>query len=227
MIPYFMFKGVNSVDYLIINTLPSVFKPEKDITKIEVPGRDGFLTEDLGSYKSITKSVECTIEDLSQIDYICSWLTGSGEVFFSSESTKKYKAVIINQIEFEKVFVNYHSFIIQFECQPKKFSLDNSLITLTTSPQTIYNSGSANSKPVIKVFGSGAITLIVNGLSVVLTNVIDYVTIDSDLVDCYKDSLLKNNDMSGEFPELIPGANNISWTGGCSKVEIIPNWRFI
>ena len=89
MLPYFIFNGVSSADYLIINTLPSVFKPEKDITKIEIPGRDGFLTNDLGSYKSILKTVECTIKDLSQIDYICSWLTGSGDIVFSNELTKK------------------------------------------------------------------------------------------------------------------------------------------
>ena len=226
MIGSFIFNGVDSSDYLIVNALPSIFKPEKDISIIEVPGRDGFLINDLGSYKSITKSVECTIRDLSQIDYICSWLTGLGDVVFSNEPDKKYKAVIINQIEFKRVFVNFHSFIIQFECQPHKYSVDNSIITLT-APGTIYNSGSANSRPIIKVFGTGAITLTVNGKVVNLTNVVDYVAINSDLMDCYKDTLLKNNDMNGEFPILTPGNNTISWVGNCSKIEITPNCRYI
>ena len=226
MLPYFIFNNVSSADYLIINTLPSVFKPEKDITKIEVPGRDGFLTEDLGSYRGVTKSVECTIKDLSQIDYICSWLTGSGEVVFSNEPNKKYKAVIINQIEFKRVFVNYHSFIILFECQPHSYTITDTLITLTTAPQTILNSGSANSRPIIKVFGTGAITLTINGNVVSLTNVSEYVTIDSEMMDCYKDSLLMNNYMTGEFSELIPGNNIISFTGA-TKIEITPNWRWL
>ena len=227
MLPYFIFNGVDSSDYLIINALPSVFKAKKDINIIEVPGRDGFLTEDLGSYRGIIKSVECTIKDLSQIDYICSWLTGSGDIVFSNELTKKYKTVIINQIEFEKVFVNFHSFIIQFECQPHKYNLLNDIITLTTSPQTIVNSGSVNSRPMIKVFGAGAITLTINSKVVTLTNIVDYVTIDSEMMDCYKDTLLKNNDMNGEFPELIPGNNTISWVGTVTKIEITPNFRNI
>ena len=78
-------------------------------------GRDGFLTQDNGSYKSVVKSVECTMKDLERIDFICSWLTGSGEVTFSNEPTKVYKATIINQIEFERVVATFHSFIIQFE----------------------------------------------------------------------------------------------------------------
>ena len=226
MIGSFIFKGVDSSDYLIVNVLPPIYKAAKDITIIEVPGRDGFLTEDLGSYKSITKSVECTIRDLSQIDYICSWLTGSGEVVFSNELTKKYKAVIINQIEFKRVFANYRSFIIQFECQPHKYSLDNSIITLIATG-AILNSGSANSKPIIKVFGTGAITLTINSNVVSLTNIVDYVTIDSDLMDAYKDTQLMNNYMSGEFPILISGNNTISWTGTVTKVEITLNLRWI
>jgi len=60
-----------------------------------------------------------------------------------------------------------------------------------------------------------------------LTNVSEYVTINSDLMDCYKDTLLKNNDMNGEFPVLIVGNNTISWTGIVTKVEITPNFRYI
>ena len=226
MVPYFIFNNIDSKDYLIINKLPSIFKAERNIEKIEVEGRDGFLTIDDETYKGAIKSVECTIKDLKDIDFLCNWLNGGGEVIFSNEPEKIYKAVIINQIEFKKVFVNFHSFLIQFEVQPHKYSIGNEIITLE-SVGTIFNSGSANSKPIIKVFGTGAITLVVNGFGVVLTNVIDYVTIDSDLQDAYKDSLLMNNYMTGEFSELIPGTNTISWTGTVSRLEIIPNFRWL
>jgi len=223
---YFIFNNISSEDYLMVNTLPSIIKAQKDIEKIEIVGRDGFLTKDNGAYKGILKTVECTIMDLDNIDYICSWLDGSSDVIFSNEPDKIYKATIINQIEFKKVAVTFHTFIIQFDCQPHGYSIDNSIITLT-SAGTIYNSGSANSKPIIKVFGTGAITLTVNGNIVNLTNIVDYVTINSDLMDCYKDTLLKNNDMSGEFPIIISGNNTISWIGNVTKVEITLNSRWI
>ena len=226
---YFIFNDISSKDYLGIKKLPSIFKAEKDINFIEVEGRDGMLTQDLGSYRSVVKTVECIITDLTQIDSICKWLTGGGDVVFSNEPTRRYKATIKNQIEFTQLVSNhdYHDFIIQFECQPHKYNLLNDIITLTTSPQTVVNSGRANSKPVIKVFGTGAIALTINGNVVSLTNVSEYVTLDSEMMDCYKGTQLMNNYMSGDFPELIPGNNIISWIGTVTSIEIIPNFRFI
>lgn len=224
MLPFFIWNGIKSDD-LIINKLPNVIKAAKDITKTEVQGRDGFLTQDNGSYKSVVKSVECTMKDLERIDFICSWLTGSGEVTFSNEPTKVYKATIINQIEFERVVATFHSFIIQFDCQPHKYDIDNELITLLTSG-SVYNAGTT-CKPIIKIYGTGAIDLTINSTIINLTNVDGYVTIDSDLIDCYKDAELKNNYMNGDFPELVNGTNNISWTGSVSRIEIIPNWRYV
>ena len=223
---YFIFNNISSQDYLIIKTLPSIFKAQKDINLIEVEGRSGFLTQDLGSYRGVVKSVECIVKDLSQVDYICSWLDGSGEVIFSNEPDKGYKAVIVNQIELIKLVKTYHSFLVQFQCQPHKYSLRNDIITLN-APGTIYNGGSSISKPIITIYGTGAITLTINSKDVILTNVVDYVTIDSELMDSFKDTVLKNNDMLGEFPELIKGSNIISWTGTISKVEITPNWRYL
>ena len=223
---YFIFNNISSVDYLMVNKLPNIIKAEKDIEKIEVVGRDGFLTEDNGSYKGIIKTVECTIFDLKDINFICSWLDGSSDVIFSNEPDKIYKATIINQIPFEKVAVQFHSFIIQFDCQPHKYAVTNDLITLTSNG-TIVNTGTAPSNPIIKVFGSDTINLTINSKTIVLTNVVDYVTIDSDLMDCYKDTVLKNNFMSGDLPQLIVGNNTFSWSGTVTKIEVTGNFRYL
>lgn len=223
---YFIFNNISSEDYLMVNTLPSIIKAQKDIEKIEVVGHNGFLTKDNEAYKGILKIVECTITDLDNIDYICSWLDGSSNVIFSSEPDKIYRATIINQIEFKKVAVTFHTFIIQFDCQPHKYSINNNVITLTTTG-TIFNNGTANSKPVIKVQGTGNIDLNINGNIINLTNVSEYVIINSDLMDAYKGTLLCNNTMNGEFPELIPGNNTISFTGAVNSIEITPNWRYL
>jgi len=224
---YFIFNNISSVDYLDIKKLPSIFKAEKDIEKIEVEGRDGFLTIDKGAYKGIIKSCECQIKHLEDIDFICSWLDGNGEVVFSNEPDKMYKATIINQIEVEQLVQGqtYHTFTVLFESQPHKYSLDNNVVTLT-SVGTLYNVGSTISKPVIKVFGTGSITLTINGLNVYLTNVSEYVTLDSNLEDAFKDSVYKNTDMQGEFPVFEVGQNTISWSGSITKLEIQPNWRW-
>jgi predicted phage tail component-like protein len=226
MAPFFILNNISSKDYLTIDKLPPIVRAAKDIEKIEIPGRDGFLTNDLGSYKSTIKSVECWIKNLDDIDFICSWLTGSADVIFSNEPEKVYKATIINQINFSKILREFHRFLIQFECQPHKYSIGNRIITLE-APGTIFNSGCVISRPIIKLFGTGNVNLSINGNVVNLTNIVDYVTINSDLMDCYKDTQLKNNDMSGEFPNLEVGNNTISWSGTLTKIDVTPNWRWI
>ena len=227
MSDFFIFKNIDSRDIgIIINKLPSITKPEKQIEKIEIEGRDGFLTVDYGAYQGTVKSVECTLNS-GNIGQICSWLNGNGELIFSNEEDKIYKATIINQISFEKIIPILHTFIIQFECQPHKYSINNDIIVISQTPNAIFNSSTAQSKPIIKIFGSGSIELTFNSNVIQLTNVVDYVTIDSDLIDCYKDTVLQNNDMNGKFPIIDIGINTISWIGTVTKIEVTPNWRFI
>ena len=72
----------------------------------------------------------------------------------------------------------------------------------------------------IKVYGSGDIKLKINGDEVAVKKVDGYVTVDSVLKDCYKDDVLKNGDMIGEFPILRVGENTIGFSGNVSKVEV-------
>lgn len=79
----------------------------------------------------------------------------------------------------------------------------------------------------MKIYGTGAIDLTINGSMIHLTNVVDYVTVDSVLVDAYKDTAPKNNDMIGDFPVLELGESLFSWSGTVTKVEITPNFRYL
>lgn len=227
MRPYFIFNNIKSTDYLLLNKLPSILKATKDIQKVEIEGRDGFLTQNLGSYRGDTKTIECTIRNLDDIDYICKWLDGSGELIFSNEPDKFYKATIITQIDFNKIIREYRKFIVKFECQPFGYSIYSTSLypQIITKPTTIYNNFTYYSEPVIKIYGEGNITLNVGSQIVELTNVSQHVTINTPLMDCYKDTLLKNNDMNGGFPILKVGNNNISWTGNVIKIDIIQNFR--
>lgn len=53
----------------------------------------------------------------------------------------------------------------------------------------------------------------------------EYIEIDGEIMNAYKGDLLQNSKMVTElFPKLTAGANNISWAGNVTKVEIIPRW---
>lgn len=222
---YFTFKGIDSRDYFMVNKLPPITKAAADVEKIEVAGRDGYLTNNLGSYRSMLKPCECTLLNLDNLDFVTSWLDGSGEVIFSNEPNKKYRANIINQIDFDKISLRFHSFIIIFDSQPFKYSTDANIIL--SSPGQILNKGTKEAYPTIKVNGTGNVTLSVNGKTVQLELIQPHLILDCELQECYRSDVRFDYKMTGDFPILKVGENQISWTGSVTSLEITPNHRFL
>lgn len=224
--PYFIWKGISSIDKKIIVTrLPDIERADSNAEKIAVPGRDGFLIDDDGTYQGTVKPVQCKLDD-GDINDIASWLTGTNEVVFSNEPDYKYSATIINKIPFIKVVPILHDFIILFDCQPHKGLVANDVITLTVAG-SITNPSAAYSKPIIKIYGTGDVVVTINSVSFTIKGVNAYATVNSEIEDCYKDTTSMNNSMEGEFPKLAAGVNSISWTGTVTKLEITPNWRWL
>lgn len=230
MFPSFIYNNKDSYEDfgIIINKLPPSVVPENNIDEYEIPGRDGNLTIDYKTRKSYILPLECTIMDKNRIEEVKTWLMNtSSDLVFSWDSDYKYQARIINKIDISQSLKTFGEFPLLFKVQPYKLSINNDDFITLQATGTIYNGTGNISKPTIKVFGTGAITLTINGLSVILTNVVDSVTVDSNLMDAYAGTQLCNNLMQGEFPVLETGNNNISWTGTVSKIEITPNFRYL
>ena len=67
------------------------------------------------------------------------------------------------------------------------------------------------SRPDIKLYGSGAVMLNISSGSITtswtISAINEYIEIDSELMNCFKDTVLKNDTVKGaEFPVLKPGA---------------------
>ncbi|SHH59420.1 putative phage tail component, N-terminal domain-containing protein [Clostridium grantii DSM 8605] len=162
---------------------------------------------------------------LDKIDEIKAWLINAEEsdLIFSFQPDKRYIGQVVNSIDFKQVFKFTSSFPIVFNCRPFKYSTEDEVITITQIGSIIYNEGTFKSEPIIKIFGSGDITISINNEEIIIKNVEEYVTIDSVLKDCYKDEVLKNADMVGDFPILEIGDNVISFSGNVNKVEVQVN----
>lgn len=222
---YFEFKGIDSRDYsIVVNTLPPIQSAKEDGEFLKVPGRDGYLFQPFGSLSPIEKELEITLKDVNQLTTIKSWLRGSGNLILSSEPNVFYKARLTGPLDFKRLLY-LRTAKLKFVCQPHGYLESGLTLQTITVSGNIVNPGTASSRPIITVFGTGSITLTVNSANVILSNVTDYVTLNSEIEEAYKDLLGKNNDMQGEFPIFNPGTNSISWTGTVTKLEIVPNWR--
>ena len=97
-------------------------------------------------------------------------------------------------------------------------------------PFEVFNEGLEDSKPLMVLKGSGTVEISVNG-----THTFTYtfpegeneVYIDSEKEDAYLGGVLKNRNMNGEFPILIPKTNIISWSGDVESIEILPRSRWL
>lgn len=232
----FTFGGKDSFqDFGIYVALrPNIPSPKRRVSYVDVPGRDSSLRRDEGTYEDITLSVECSFigDTYQKISDLKAWLLNAGEtdLVFSYQPDKKYIAQVVNSIDFEVVLKITSHFIIVFNCQPFQYATENESVYITTN-STILNPGTAISFPTIKVNGTGAGSVTVNGKSVSFSGIDEHVILNSEIQETYKDTgtelINKNGTKTGEYPVLLPGKNTISFLGEITSLEITPNWRWL
>lgn len=229
---WFSWNGVKCTEYGIhVTTQPSIICPSERVTFTNVPGKPGSLTtlEANDVYDDFILPVECTVANLSRLPEIFAWLKEAGKLGLPACPGGFYNARIANQIEFSKILRNHEkrAFTVSFRCKPFWYQENVPEITLTTSGAFVTNPGSVYAEPVITVYGSGEITLMVGMTIVELDGITDRITLDTPLMEAYNGVTSMNGCISGDFPTLAPGANAVSWTGNVSKVIIQPNWRYL
>lgn len=230
MMDWFEWNGVRSTGYGIhVLEQPPITIPSERATFTNVPGRPGSLTKLEGEdvYDDMILTATCMIDDPGKIPAIAAWLKGSGTVTFATRDGGFYYARIVNQIPFDKILRGnpHRSFAVNFRCKPFLYLHDTGTITLTADTGVITNPGSVYSEPIITVYGSGEITLMVNDSILELADIAGSITMDSELQEAYSGSTSMNACLSGDYLKLKPGYNSYSWSGDVSNIVIEGRWR--
>lgn len=237
--PYFTFNGERSTKYGLYITDKNVFdSPSRDVTYESIPGRNGDLIIDNGRYNNISIKYKTAIvapkEKLwdfhSTIRRIKSWLFENQGYFVLFDSYDpdffRYASCsdVLNFTQDTKV-QDIGSVEITFNCKPFRYTFEGKKVVTVTSSDIIRNIEYFPSLPYIKIFGQGDVTLYVNNEAFNFKNIDEYIEIDSETMNAYKDSEPQNFKMASlEFPKFQHGDNSISWTGNVTKLEIIPRW---
>lgn len=227
---FIIFNSAKSSDLgLVLLKMPEPCRAKERSETIIIPGKNGVMHERDGSFENYTMEASLFISDESFIEKICDVFQGFGELILSTDISKKYKVYIKNQVDINFVSRRFRNILLQFDTYPFKFSSNevNDFIE-SSSAFTVYNPSSLDSEPIIKIFGSGNVTLIINDRSFEIENISEYITINSEILEIYKNNENQNGKyMSLEFPKFTPGENNISWSGRVQKIEIEPKWRWL
>lgn len=210
---------------LFLENYPSIPIANEEYEEVPVEGRSGNLIINKGTYPD--KKLPFTFTILSpriEIDFerVYEWFTeveDSRLIFGRSDRCYKVKKVIFGDIQ--KEFRSIGEFDVTFLCEPFVQDLDKTTHEITASGFKINYSGNAPGDTLIKVYGSGNIQLTVNGETMQINNVTDYVEIDSDLLQVRnQDGTSKDNDSLGDFVLFTKGENVISYTGAVTKIVV-------
>lgn len=210
---------------------PGYAYPERDYTITHIPGRNGDIIQDNGCYKNVERTYEVSF-DVPNEDFatyanaVSAWLhstTGYARLEDSYEPNYYRMATYQESNIFENLYNQAGTATIVFECKPQRFlKTGDNIITIQNS-LTIMNPTGFEAYPLFKVTGTSGV-LTVNGNSITFSSIDDFVILDCELQDAYKENINKNSTISGTFPVLKTGSNTISWTGDISSVTMKPRW---
>lgn len=98
--------------------------------------------------------------------------------------------------------------------------------------QEFTNKGNAVSKPIYKIYGSGNISIKMNGVDAFQINNLDlqkYIILDTVEMNAYFNNTYLNRSVSGDFDDLWmkKGINTLSWTGNISELIVDEYSRWI
>ncbi|TKH80021.1 phage tail protein [Bacillus cereus] len=207
---------------------PNIPTAKKKVEFIEIDGREsGALTKEKG-YEDVEFTVEFNLLEDENIKpllrKIKAWIMSAKIVSFTDDYVyRKIKSVEIGDIENE--IEEYGKFQVTFKSDPYEYAIEQPF-TLTT-PATIMNQGTLHSLPKLTIYGTGNITIQINGISFQIKGVTPAVIVDSDLMECYYNTTPMNDKMVGKFPIFKEGENTISWTGSVDMIDIETRWRYI
>ena len=229
------FNGRNAQDLgIIVEELPSYYYAERAFNHKQVNGKNGDVILDTGRYENVKKVYKVACYDPSRNFYesavaLSTFLHSAGSDYIRLEDSyepSSYRMAIYEETnEIENLLGKAGRCEITFNCMPQRFLLSgDEEITIPSSGYSIYNPTAFDAKPMIRIQGTGTVTI--NGRSVQVTEN------DNDmLVDCENQNAkdLSGADMNyfiycDEFPILKPGFNTVSYTETIDAVKITPRW---
>lgn len=233
---YFIFNGVSSESMGIRIKSKNVYSaPKYDVTLTVIPGRDGELISPNGRFGNVSVSYTCflpakSIAELSdKLTEVKNWLYTEPNKYH--DLTDSYdvrfmrKALFNSKLDISDECMKIGVFTISFSCKPLRYLIFGLTKQTFSGVVVLTNEFNFTAKPYIKINGRGKGTLTINNKVWNFETLNGYTECDSELMNYYHDTTLKNDTVTGDgFPELVHGENRIEFGGGITSIEIIPRW---
>lgn len=227
---------------IVVEEPPEYHFPARDYEAVHIPGRNGDLVLDSGSYQNVPREYKIAIADkqgqanevnpltdfMDIVPAVSAWLhSGSGyQRLVDTYDDGVYRlAYYKDDGSVENILGKAGRCTISFDCKPQRFltSGDTKTDFTTLSSMSISNPTMFDALPLITITGSGSVrftgtnaNLSGNIWDMSITSIDGSIVIDSDSQNVYKNSTNMNPYVtfaSGTgFPILKPGASTMVLT---------------
>lgn len=220
--PYY-FNGVDlSSVGLMVNKCNPAPCSQMEYETINIPGREQTIRSDKKSRSNISIVAECTVIEPDKLREIFALFQGQGKFIHRDEPDKFYYASP-KVISPQNVILYMNKMTINFDCQPFAYAVRNDPLVYTEKEFCLTNNGTYYCQPKYKLYGTGDISLIVNGQELVVKDVKEYAVADSEKLLCYKNNTIIRS--KGYIPFLNTGNNSIKTNA--KQIEITKNERWL
>lgn len=220
----------------LIASAPHIIRPTRKGTVTPIPGSSRELVEMEDAWESYDQpysmfvgdgtpdSIQEALNEVARVLY----KTGLQVLLDDYEPDYFRLAYYQGPFDVENRYTRLGKFDITFRCRPERFLISGNEPVTVSSGDTLVNPTAFAAKPLIHIEGSGSGTVTVAGTVMSFTGLVDFVNVDCDKMDVYRQPAEnKNNLMTGNFPVLPSGENTISFTGGITSVTITPRYWVI
>lgn len=221
-----IFNSKSNLDLnLKLQEYPSIPRTNEDYEEVPIERRNGNLIVNKGTYpnKVIPFVFTKTSDNLHiSLDEVEEWLLNVEDnrlMWGREDRCHRVKKIIFG--DFRQEFKTFGSIEVTFICEPFMEDLNSTSIVITKNNFNVVCDGNMGAETLFKLYGNGNVQLTVDGETMTINNVSNYVEIDSKRMQVRdQGGNSKDNDTTGNFITLTKGFNTISWVGNVIKIEL-------
>lgn len=220
-----------------VEKYPRISVPARKMQTFAVAGRNGDLHIMEDAWDNYTQPYEIYFHGAlpapEQAHAIAAWLLGSaGYQRLEDVYDPNYyrMAICKGPLDIENRLNKYGRCTLHFDCAPQSFLKTGEYPQVFSASGMLHNTTAFNAQPIITVYGTDAGTVTVGSAVVEIKAISDPIILDCEQMQAYSQpgegapENQNGNIYAPVFPVLIPGENAIAFTGGITKIEIIPRW---
>lgn len=229
---WFEFRGMRS-DQMGLEMIarPKFTQGDAGGTNYALTGRRGQIWLGDGGCANGMAELTCVLP-AGDMDEISAWLMGSGELRFSVEPDRAWRARVIRGVVCTQPFshLSGRQLTVKFDLQPWKYMYPQPDDIELTQPGLITNPGNAPAQPLLVIEASGDIAVNIGGCEMEFEGLTEGVIVDCEAMECLApdESVLLNGCARMErYPEIPAGVSGVTWRGNVQRMTVTPRWRFI